>query len=176
MPSSAFSTAACSIGPGSTTGHHREHGCRQSISGSDITKLIGPIVSGHADIVVGARPIADIEHVSAVKKSLQRWGSGAIKWLTGADVTDATSGFRAISRDAALRLFTPFTYTLETIIQGARSGMKIVSVRSASDRRRGHRDSSARFGSISDVHCATSWALGLFRSLWPRLRGIIAHA
>ena len=68
----------------------------------DITKLIGPIVSGHADIVVGARPIADIEHFSAVKKSLQRLGSGTIKWLTGADVTDATSGFRAISRDAAL--------------------------------------------------------------------------
>ena len=96
----------------------------------DIARLIGPIVAGHADIVVGARPIADIEHFSGVKKSLQRLGSGAIKWLTGADVKDATSGFRAISRDAALRLnvFTPFTYTLETIIQGARSGMKIVSV------------------------------------------------
>ena len=96
----------------------------------DIAKLIAPILSGQADIVVGARPIADIEHFSVVKKFLQRVGSGTIKWLTGADVADATSGFRAISRDAALRLnvFTPFTYTLETIIQGARNGMKIVSV------------------------------------------------
>ncbi len=96
----------------------------------DIEKLIAPIVSKRADIVIGARPIAHIEHFSGVKKFLQKAGSGAIKWLTNADVMDATSGFRAISRDAALRLnvFTPFTYTLETIIQGARSGMKIVSV------------------------------------------------
>jgi hypothetical protein len=96
----------------------------------DIPKLIAPIVSGEADMVIGARPISSIDHFSLVKKFLQSAGSGTLKLLTGADVIDATSGFRAVSRDAALRLnvFTPFTYTLETIIQCARSGMKIASV------------------------------------------------
>ncbi|MGE3528929.1 MAG: glycosyltransferase family 2 protein, partial [Methyloceanibacter sp.] len=97
---------------------------------ADIKTLIAPIMAGNADIVIGARPIAEIGHFSKVKKLLQRIGSGTIKWLAQADVRDAASGFRAINRNAALRMnvFTPFTYTLETIIQGARSGMKIVSV------------------------------------------------
>ncbi len=96
----------------------------------DIPKLIAPISEGRADMVIGARPINDIDHFSRVKKLLQWVGSRTIEYLSDTAIPDATSGFRAVSRNAALRLnvFTPFTYTLETIIQAGRSGMIIVSV------------------------------------------------
>lgn len=96
----------------------------------DIPKLIEPVLSGKADIVVGARPIADIEHFSFVKKTLQKFGSWAVRIVSKADIADAPSGFRAISRDAAIKLnvFNKYTYTLETIIQGGQKGMAITSV------------------------------------------------
>jgi glycosyltransferase involved in cell wall biosynthesis len=96
----------------------------------DIPKLIEPVLSGKADIVVGARPIADIEHFSFVKKTLQKLGSWAVRIVSKTDIADAPSGFRAISRDAAIRLnvFNKYTYTLETIIQGGQKGMAITSV------------------------------------------------
>ena len=97
---------------------------------ADIPALTGPVVAGRADIVVGARPINDIAHFSPIKKFLQRLGSWAVRVASKTDIPDAPSGFRAISRDAALRLnvLSEYTYTIETIIQAGRAGMAIESV------------------------------------------------
>ena len=96
----------------------------------DIEKLVAPILAGKADIVVGARPIDDIEHFSPVKKILQRLGSRVVRAASNTDVPDAPSGFRAYSREAALQInvFNSYTYTLETIIQAGQRGMHITSV------------------------------------------------
>ncbi|REJ74808.1 MAG: glycosyltransferase family 2 protein [Acidobacteria bacterium] len=96
----------------------------------DIAELVAPIVSGRADIVVGARPIRSIEHFSPVKKVLQRIGSTVVRSLSGTRIADAPSGFRAFSRDAALRLnvFSRYTYTLETLIQAGHSNLRVVDV------------------------------------------------
>lgn len=98
--------------------------------GADIPKLTAPLLAQDADIVIGARPIDETEHFSWVKKKLQRLGSWAVRVASGTDVLDAPSGFRAISRDAAMRLnvFSAYTYTLETIIQAGQSNLRIVSV------------------------------------------------
>jgi glycosyltransferase involved in cell wall biosynthesis len=96
----------------------------------DIPALVAPILERKADFVIGARPITKIEHFSRVKKLLQRVGSWVVRFTSGADVRDAPSGFRAVSREAALQLniFDGYTYTLESIIQAARLGIRIVSV------------------------------------------------
>jgi glycosyltransferase involved in cell wall biosynthesis len=96
----------------------------------DIPKLIEPIMSGKAEIVIGARPIGDIEHFSITKKILQKIGSAVVRMASNTDIPDAPSGFRAISRDAAMRInvFSEYTYTLETIIQAGQKGMSITSV------------------------------------------------
>jgi glycosyltransferase involved in cell wall biosynthesis len=93
----------------------------------DITR---PILEGKAQIVVGARPIMEIEQFSILKKMLQRFGSYVVKLASRTSVPDAPSGFRAMHRDAALRLyvFNDYTYTLETIIQAGRNGIPICSV------------------------------------------------
>jgi glycosyltransferase involved in cell wall biosynthesis len=98
--------------------------------GADIGPLVQPILDGRADMVVGTRAIADIQHFSPIKKLLQRLGSGAVRRLSHTDVPDATSGFRAFSRDAALRLtvLTGFSYTLETIIQAGEKDIAIAHV------------------------------------------------
>jgi glycosyltransferase involved in cell wall biosynthesis len=97
--------------------------------GEDIPRLVAPIVAGEAEVVVGCRPIASM-HFSPVKKLLQRLGSRATRVLSGTDVEDAPSGFRAISRSAALRLhvFGRYTYTVEMIIQAGLKDMAITSV------------------------------------------------
>jgi glycosyltransferase involved in cell wall biosynthesis len=96
----------------------------------DIPKLLAPILRGEAQIVVGARPITQIEHFSAAKKALQRLGSRVVRMASGTTVADAPSGFRAITRHAAMQLnvFTPYTYTLETIIQAGQKNIPIASV------------------------------------------------
>jgi glycosyltransferase involved in cell wall biosynthesis len=96
----------------------------------DIPKLTAPVLAGEADMVVGARPIDDTEHFSWIKKKLQRLGSWAVRMASKTDVSDAPSGFRAISRETAMRLnvFNAYTYTLETIIQAGQSNLRIVSV------------------------------------------------
>lgn len=97
---------------------------------ADIPRLVEPILQGEADIVVGARPIRQIKHFSPTKKLLQGFGSWVVRLASKTSVVDAPSGFRAISREAALRLnvFNEYTYTLETIIQAGRQGMAIKSV------------------------------------------------
>jgi len=96
----------------------------------DIPALVAPIVAGTADYVIGARPISEIDHFSPVKKMLQRLGSWAVRVASRTEVPDAPSGFRAMSRDVAMRLnvFSSYTYTIETIIQAGQGGMAIVSV------------------------------------------------
>lgn len=97
---------------------------------ADIPALTAPILSGRADIVVGARPIETIEHFSPIKKLLQKLGSWVVRIASKTDIPDAPSGFRAISRFAAQRLvvFNDYTYTLETIIQAGQKNMAIMSV------------------------------------------------
>lgn len=96
----------------------------------DIEKLVAPILDKQADIVVGARPISNIAHFSPLKKGLQKLGSWVVRTTSNTDIADAPSGFRAISREAALRLnvFSEYTYTHETIIQAGQKGMTIISV------------------------------------------------
>jgi len=96
----------------------------------DIPALIAPILQRHVQIVVGARPISDIESFSPIKKALQKLGSWVVRKASGADIPDAPSGFRAYSRDAAARLcvVNTYTYTLETIIQAGRKHIPMTSV------------------------------------------------
>jgi len=96
----------------------------------DIPLLTQPILDHRADMVIGARPIDDTEHFSWVKKKLQRIGSWAVRVASRTRVHDAPSGFRAISREAAMRInvFGGYTYTLETIIQAGQCGLVVESV------------------------------------------------
>jgi len=96
----------------------------------DIPALIAPILRGEAAIVVGARPITEIAHFSPIKKQLQKMGSWVVRFASKTEIPDAPSGFRAMSKEAALRLnvFNEYTYTLETIIQAGQKGMAITSV------------------------------------------------
>jgi len=98
--------------------------------GADIEKLIAPILSKQAAIVIGERPINDIEHFSRQKKRFQRFGSLVVRVASGTDVPDAPSGFRAYTRAAAMRInvFNQYTYTLETIIQAGMNKIPITSV------------------------------------------------
>ena len=97
---------------------------------ADIPLLIRPILDKRADIVIGARPIDQIKHFSVMKKLLQKFGSWIVRSASRTDIPDAPSGFRAMSREAALRLnvFNEYTYTLETIIQAGQKNMSIISV------------------------------------------------
>lgn len=99
-------------------------------AGADIPSLIAPILEGRADIVVGDRQTDRIAHFSPLKKLLQRVGSGIVRSLAAVDIPDAVSGFRAMSRDAAMQLniVSKFSYTTEMVIQGGRRRMAIVSV------------------------------------------------
>jgi glycosyltransferase involved in cell wall biosynthesis len=96
----------------------------------DIPLLIQPILLNQAEMVIGARPIANIQHFSPTKKLLQKFGSWVMRLVSGTTVADAPSGFRAFSREAAIRLnvFNEYTYTLETIIQAGQKGMAVMSV------------------------------------------------
>jgi glycosyltransferase involved in cell wall biosynthesis len=97
---------------------------------ADIEKLVRPILDGKTDIVVGARPIDETEHFSPLKKRLQHFGSFVVRKASNTSIPDAPSGFRAYSRDAAMRLnvVNEYTYTLETIVQAGRTKMAMDSV------------------------------------------------
>lgn len=98
--------------------------------GRDIVKLVAPILEKKADIVIGERPIDEIEEFSWLKKKLQRFGSWVVRIASKTDIPDAPSGFRAYSRKAAMRINVnnEYTYTLETIVQAGRNKMAIMSV------------------------------------------------
>jgi glycosyltransferase involved in cell wall biosynthesis len=99
-------------------------------NGADIEKLVRPILEEKAEIVIGARPIDSTEHFSPLKKKLQHFGSYVVRKASKTNIPDAPSGFRAYSRDAAMRLNVTnnYTYTLETIVQAGRTSMAIMSV------------------------------------------------
>ncbi len=96
----------------------------------DIPLLVKPILDKRAELVVGTRPISDIKHYPFIKKQLQRLGSWVVRLASKTGVPDAPSGFRAMSREAALRfnVFNDYTYTLETIIQAGQKNMAIAFV------------------------------------------------
>jgi glycosyltransferase involved in cell wall biosynthesis len=98
--------------------------------GADIPAVVAPVVEGRADLVVGSRPVSEMPQFSFTKRLLQRLGSFATRVASGTPVLDAPSGFRAMSRDAAMRLhvFNRYTYTVETLIQAGRKGMRVLSV------------------------------------------------
>lgn len=98
--------------------------------GDDIEKLVRPIIEGKTDIVIGERPIDKTEHFSPLKKKLQHFGSWVVRKASKSDIPDAPSGFRAYSREAAMRLnvTNEYTYTLETIVQAGREKIAMESV------------------------------------------------
>ncbi|MBN2545873.1 MAG: glycosyltransferase [Spirochaetes bacterium] len=97
---------------------------------NDISVIVKPILEKKADIVIGERPIKNIKHFSPIKKILQKLGSLTVRMASHTKIADAPSGFRAITKDAALKLnvFNNYTYTLETIIQAGLKNMAIISV------------------------------------------------
>ena len=98
--------------------------------GADIAALVQPVITGDADIVIGDRGVSDNAHFSAPKRLMQRVGSAVVQGLAGTSVSDAVSGFRAISRDAAQRIniTTEFSYTTDMLIQAGRKKMAIQTV------------------------------------------------
>lgn len=97
---------------------------------ADIPALTAPLLAGRADMVIGARPIDEIASFSAGKKALQKLGSAVVRLVSRTAIPDAPSGFRAMTREAALQLnvFNDYTYTLETIIQAGQKGLATTSV------------------------------------------------
>ncbi|NOZ61622.1 MAG: glycosyltransferase family 2 protein [Calditrichaeota bacterium] len=98
--------------------------------GEDIEKLVKPIIDGEADYVIGDRQVNGITHFSFAKKKLQILGSWVVKHVSDTDIPDATSGFRALNREAALRInvISKFSYTLETIIQAGKKNLALTHV------------------------------------------------
>jgi glycosyltransferase involved in cell wall biosynthesis len=98
--------------------------------GPDIPKLVAPIVERTADIVVGDRETSKVEHFSQGKRLLQSFGSSVVRGFSGVQIPDAVSGFRAFSRNAAMRLniVSSFSYTIEMLIQAGHKGMCVESV------------------------------------------------
>jgi glycosyltransferase involved in cell wall biosynthesis len=96
-------------------------------AGSDIPKLVAPILRGEADMVIGDRRVREVQHFSFTKKLLQTLGSWVVRQVSGTKVPDTTSGFRAFSREAARRmnLVSDYTYTLETIIQAGKKRLAV---------------------------------------------------
>jgi glycosyltransferase involved in cell wall biosynthesis len=98
--------------------------------GDEIPRLVAPILARTADMVVGDRQVQQLEHFSPLKKFLQYVGSGVVRWASGTDVPDTVSGFRALSREAALRTFvtSDFSYTIEVLIQAGKRKLAIQHV------------------------------------------------
>jgi glycosyltransferase involved in cell wall biosynthesis len=96
----------------------------------DIPRLVEPILDGRAELVIGERPIGSSPNFTPTRRALQRLGSSLVRKVSGTDIPDAPSGFRAMSRSAAMRLnvFNEYSYTLETIIQAGLKGMAVASV------------------------------------------------
>jgi glycosyltransferase involved in cell wall biosynthesis len=97
--------------------------------GGDIPKLVAPILNGKADVVIGNRETDNIEHINGAQKKLHKLGSTIVRLLSGTDVPDAVSGFRAFSRQAAMQtnIVTTYSYTVETIIQAGKKRLCVAS-------------------------------------------------
>lgn len=107
-------------------------------SGAEIPRLIAPILEGRAEMVVGNRGVATVEHFSWTKRRLQTLGSWVVRKVSGTNLPDVTSGFRALTREAALRIniVSEFTYTLESVIQAGKKRLAIADVPISAQRTR----------------------------------------
>lgn len=96
----------------------------------EIPRLIRPILQQKAEIVIGDRQTSKIRYFSPAKKILQKLGSGVVRWVSGVNILDAPSGFRAFSREAAMQLniVTDFSYVIETIIQAGKKKIPVTSI------------------------------------------------
>jgi glycosyltransferase involved in cell wall biosynthesis len=99
-------------------------------AGREIPRLLAPLLAGEADICIGDRNIAELQHMSWRKRQVQRLGSWVVRQVSNTTVPDTTSGFRAYTREAALRMtvVSEFSYTLESIIQAGKKRMAIAHV------------------------------------------------
>ena len=97
---------------------------------SAIPELVKPILDGTADVVVGDRNVSNVDEFSVLKKLLQKFGTRVVSSMSGVPIADATSGFRAYSRDAALQinLVSNYTYTLESLIQAGHAGLSLANI------------------------------------------------
>ena len=149
----------------------------------DIPKLVEPIVAGRADMVIGDREVAELQHFSPVKKRLQRVGSAVVRGASGTDVPDTTSGFRAYNREAAISMnvVSKYTYTLETIIQ---AGKMLVAVDHVPIRTNATQRESRLFGSMSEYVRRNALAIFRVYTMYEPLKvfltaaailGLIAH-
>jgi len=98
--------------------------------GDQIPALVAPILERRADIVIGDRQPHTIEHFSMQKRILQRVGSWVVRRASNTEVPDSVSGFRALSREAALRIFvtSEFSYTVENLIQAGKRRLTVAHV------------------------------------------------
>jgi glycosyltransferase involved in cell wall biosynthesis len=105
--------------------------------GGDIERLLAPLLRGEADICIGDRNIQSLRHLSPTRRFLQRLGSWVVRQVSNTQVPDTTSGFRAYTREAALRMMivSDFSYTLESIIQAGKRRMAIAHVEVATNPR-----------------------------------------
>jgi len=133
--------------------------------GAYVAALIRPILEHRADLVIGIRAIDEIEHFSWAKKKLQKLGSFVVRSISGTEVRDVTSGFRAFSREAAIsiNLTTQYTHTLETLVQAGNKSLRIAQV---PVRVNGQRRDSRLFRSSSDY---------VFRSMLDIFRIYLAY-
>jgi glycosyltransferase involved in cell wall biosynthesis len=143
--------------------------------GGDVPKLVGPILAGEADMVIGNRETDQIEHFSPLKKRLQRWGSAVVRRASGTNVPDTTSGFRAYNREAALQLqvVSKFTYTLESIIQ---AGKMVVAVEHVPIRTNEQTRASRLFPSMWAYVRRNAAAIFRIYTLYEPLRVFLAAA
>ncbi len=104
--------------------------------GEDIARLVHPILQGKADMVIGNRDIENVEQFSWLKKRLQRLGTKVVRHLSGTNIADATTGFRAYSREAAMKLniISEYTYTLESLIQAEHKNLAIANITISTNR------------------------------------------
>ncbi|MCL6432449.1 MAG: glycosyltransferase family 2 protein [Anaerolineae bacterium] len=141
--------------------------------GEDVARLVQPILEGKADIVVGDRGVADLEYFSPAKRLLQTMGSKVVEWAAGIPIPDATSGFRAFTREAALRLTVlgEYSYTLETLIQAGARRMAVVfvPVRTNPQTRR-----SRLIRSVSSFLAISTVTIGRFYVMYRPLRIFVA--
>lgn len=135
--------------------------------GADIAKLLGPLLSGEADICIGDRNMRTIAHMSLPKRLLQRLGSWVVRQVSGTSVPDTTSGFRAYTREAALRMVvvSDFSYTLESIIHAGKRRLAIAHVEVATNPRT---RPSRLFGSVfSYIKKSTATIVRIYASYEP---------
>lgn len=104
--------------------------------GEDIARLVHPILQGKADMVIGNRDIENVEQFSWIKKRLQRIGTRVVRHLSGTNIADATTGFRAYNREAAMKLniISEYTYTLESLIQAEHKNIAIANITISTNR------------------------------------------